>query len=100
MYLSSFRPFSKEIERIFDNISKNNKAYVTDIRITRNLPRKYPVLFDEENGFFEIFRNESIRKSVICARDGIKCMPIFEPDSKRIEHKANILKKYGIFRIF
>ena len=100
MFLSSFRPFNKEIEKIFDNIAKYDRAYTTDIKITRNLPRKYPVLFDEDNGFFEIFRNESIRKSVICPRNGIKCMPILEPDSKRIEHKSNIFKKYGIFRIF
>ena len=94
-----FRALNKKDEKIFYNIAKKDKAFIIDVSITRNLPRRYPSLFDKNNGFFEIYRSERNQKSVILPRDdSIKLIPITDPDSIRI--KSSRLRKFGVLRIF
>lgn len=61
------------------------------------LPRKYPELFDDINGYLEIYRNDRSRQSVILPRLGVRIVPLPEPDSESL--KVRRRKKYGVYRI-
>lgn len=93
-----FRALNKKDERIFSSLMKKDWVITSDITLTRSLPRRYPLLFDKHNGFYKIYRNRKDGESAILPRDGVKLIPVINPDSVRI--KSSKLKKFGVVRIF
>ena len=96
--MDTFRALNKKDEKIFSNLVNKDWVITTDITLTRNLPRRYPTLFDKHNGFFKIYRNRKDGESAILPRGHIKIIPIIDSDSVRI--KSSSLKKFGVTRIF
>ena len=96
--MDMFRALNKKDEKIFNNLIKNDWVITSDINLTRNLPRRYPVLFDKHNGFYKIYRNRKDGESAILPRGDVKIIPIINPDSVRI--KSSKLRKFGVVRIF
>jgi len=96
--METFRALTKKDEKIFNNLMYKEWTITTDINLTRNLPRRYPALFDKNNGFFKIYRNRKDGESAILPRGQIKIIPLTNPDSVRI--KSSGLKKFGVTRIF
>ena len=96
--LETFRALSKKDEKIFNILVNKEWTITKDITLTRNLPRRYPLLFNKYNGFFKIYRNRKDGESAILPRGQIKIIPLTSPDSVRI--KSSNLKKFGVTRIF
>lgn len=92
-----YTPWSKEVERMFDNIARIGKYYTEDIQFTRNLGRRAPDLFDEQNGYMDIARIGKSRKSVVIPRPGVQIVPMPLPDSEAI--KVRQKKRWGIYRL-
>lgn len=95
--MKKITPWNKDVERLFDSIAKNQRAYVNDIKVTRSLGKKLPDLFDENEGFMDIGRIGKTRKSVVVPRIGVQVVPLPESDSESIKIRRK--KKYGIFRV-
>lgn len=95
--MKKITPWNKDVERLFDSIVKNQRAYISDVNLTRSLGRKLPDLFDENDGFMDIGRIDKTRKSVVVTRIGVQVVPLPEPDSESIKIRRK--KKYGIYRL-
>jgi len=86
------KPWSKEVENYFRRLAKDRIVYTDDISFTRTLGRKYPELFDRNNGFMDIGRIEKQHKSIIAIRPGNTIVPLKEFDSRK--------RKYTFFKFF
>jgi len=96
--MKTIRPWSKESERILNQIVKDEKAYTSNMQLTRAFGKKHPEIFDKDNGFLDIARIEKRNESIILPRSGIKLIPLEEFPSEEI--KLRFKKKYGFIRIF
>ena len=96
--MKTIRPWDKESERILNQIVKNGKAYTNNNQFTRTFGRKFPDLFDKNNGFLDIARIEKRRESVILPRDNVNIVPIPDFDSDAV--KLRYPKKFGFFKTF
>lgn len=94
--MKKITPWNKDVERLFDSIAKNQRAYVNDIKVTRSLGKKLPDLFDENEGFLDIGRIDKRRCSVVTPRIGVQIVPLNEPTSRINEMRR---KKFGIYRL-
>lgn len=94
--MKTIRPWDKESERILNQIVKNGKAYTSNNNFTRMFGRKYPDLFDKNNGFLDIARIEKRRESVIIPRDNVSIIPISERTSRATG--LRFPKKFGFFK--
>jgi len=83
-----------EYDKYFKRLLKDRVSYIEDINITRNLGKKYPDLFDEDNGFMDIARIKKRNVSALVLRPGAGLAPM-TPNSS-----TNRKKKYKFFRIF
>lgn len=95
--MKKITPWNKDVEKLFDSIVKNQRAYVDDINMTRNLGRRLSDLFDKDNGYMDIARIEKTKRSVVIPRIGVQIVPLPEPDSESIKMRRK--KKYGIYRL-
>lgn len=86
------KPWSKEVEKYFKRLAKDRLFYTKDINFTRNLGRKYPELFDKNNGFMDIGRIEKRNESIVVVRPGSIVVPLEEPDWRR--------RKFTKFKFF
>lgn len=93
--MKTITPWCKDAEKIFDRLSRDQKAFTSDSSLTRLLPRKYPDLFNEQSGFLNIYRNERRRESVILPMPDVMIIPLPEPTSRINEMRR---KKYGVIR--
>ena len=96
--MKTIRPWSKESERIFDQIVKDGKAYTNNDAFTRAFGRKHSSIFNKDNGFLDIARIDKRKESVILPRSGIRVIPL--PDRPGEAVKLQFKKKYGFVRIF
>lgn len=74
---------------MFLRISRNGKAYVDDVKITRTIGRMHPEL----KSFLEIYRNDDKRRSVVLPMDDVVVVP--KPISVRSK-----TRKFEIYRLF
>jgi len=95
--ITPWKKYPKEFENVFDSIAKNQRGYTSNINFTRGLPRQYPELFDDVNGFFDIARIGKRKESVIIPKIGVQVVPLPEPSS--ISIKSRRRKRYGIYRL-
>ena len=95
--MKKISPFNKEVERLFERIAKNGKAYTNNGKLTQMLPRKYPDIFDKHDGLIEIYRNPSKKRSIIVPLDGVHVIPLPEPDSVSIKIRRK--RKFQIYRL-
>lgn len=96
--MKTIRPWSKESEKILNQIAKDGKAYTSNIQFTRAFGRKHPSIFDKDNGYLDIARINKSNKSVILPRSDIRLIPLEEFSSDEI--RLRFKKKYGFVRIF
>jgi len=96
--MKTIRPWSKESERILNQIAKDGKAYTSNMQFTRAFGRKHPTIFDKNNGFLDIARIEKRGESVILPRSDIRLIPL--PDRPGEAVKLKFKKKYGFVRLF
>jgi hypothetical protein len=89
MYIKPIDKYDKYFRRLL----KSHRVDIDDISIVRNMPRKYPELFDKNNGFMDIGRIDRTRTSMLVLRPNTGIAPIYPPSSKK-----GI--KYKFFRIF
>ena len=68
--MKSIYPWSEDVEKLFRRLAKDRIVYTDNSDFTRSLGRKYPGLFDEDNGFLDIGRIKKRRSSVIVLRPG------------------------------
>jgi hypothetical protein len=80
-------------EKYFRRLIKDRIAYTDDIQFTRQLGRKYPELFDKDNGFLDIARIKKRHESVLILRPNTGLAPITPPTS------TSKYKKYKFFKI-
>ena len=64
------KPWSKESENYFRRLAKDRIIYTKDIEFTRTLGKRYPSLFEEDNGFLDIGRIKKTSSSMIALRPG------------------------------
>lgn len=95
--MKKITPWNKDVERLFDSIVKNQRAYISDVNLTRSLGRRLPDLFDENDGFMDIGRIGKTRKSVVVPRIGVQVVPL--PERSSYQTKLKRKKKFGIFRV-
>ena len=87
------KPDSK-YDKYFQRLLKDRVVYTNDINFTRQLGRKYPDLFDKNNGFMDIARIKKHHESVIVLRPYAGLAPIYSSNG------TNKKKKYHFFKIF
>jgi len=95
--MKKITPWNKDVERLFDSIAKNQRAYVSDVNLSRSLGRRLPDLFDEHDGFMDIGRIGKSKKSVVVPRIGVQVVPLPELTSKSLKIRRK--KKFGVYRI-
>jgi len=69
---------------------RDGVVYTDDILFTRKFGRRYPQLFDPQNGFADIAKVNKSNKSVIIKRPNVKIVPI--PGRKKA--------KFRFYKIF
>jgi len=94
--MKTIRPWDKESERILNQIVKNGKAYTSNNQLTRTFGRRFPDLFDKNNGFLDIARIEKRRESVIIPREHVNIVPIPERSGEAV--KLRFPKRFGFFK--
>lgn len=88
MYIKPVDKYDKYFRRLL----KTHRVDIEDINITRNMPRKYPELFDKDNGFLDIGRIDRTHTSMLVLRNNVGIAPIYPSSSKKTI-------KYKFFRI-
>jgi len=71
--LMYIKPWSKDSERILRQLTKNGKAYTTDLKLTRAFGRRCPEIIDAN--FMDIGRIDKKKKSVFVLGENIVTVP-------------------------
>ena len=88
-------PWDKESEKYFRRLMKDRIVYIDNNKFTRAFGRRYPTLFDENQGYLDIGRIDRRNKSMIALRPGITLAPIQSPPTR-----ITRIQKYKFFRIY
>lgn len=89
------KPWDEIDRKFFRRITKDRIFYTNDIDLSRSLGRRYPSLFDKENGFMDIGRIKKTNSSMIALRPNSYIMPL--PPSITNTKKNFRFKFYKIY---
>ena len=70
------KPWNDEIRKKLQQLMKDGVVYTKDINFTRSMGRRYPELFDKDNGFLDIGLIGKTHRSMIVKRPNVGIMPI------------------------
>ena len=79
------KPWNEKSKNKIRQLAKDGIIYTNDINFTRTIGRRYPQLFDENNGFLDIGRIGKRNKSMIAKRPNVSIIPIIKPRTTKFK---------------
>lgn len=70
------KPWDDFDKNVFRRLTKDRVFYTDNPKLTRNLGRRYPSLFDEDSGFMDIGKINKRNKSMVALRPNCSIIPI------------------------
>jgi uncharacterized membrane protein len=70
------KPWDEKSRNILDRLTKDRIVYINDPVTPRIFGRKYPSLFDENNGFADIGFIKRRKESIFVLHSNVDIMPI------------------------